>query len=343
MLLFAGVFVAGTCYVIFNDVINGDPITTNHCLTALALLGAVVSGHMMASMFRSGRYVLSIGHLLLACATTFYVATMSGTRNSEQGAVKTHKVEYRNTERTKADSIIKIAEGELAELKKAEKDECKKVGPQCERKSNRTKAKEISLEDLRTKRAALGGEEIPNAGYKKVAEAIAIISGYESSQARIERFLILALPWAAVLIAELGTIVFSASALGHEVVVKEVSLAKLKADLPTVSSGGRGPGTRKKPPHFPTESDGKQEEQKVSNVVPFGPQETKNAVLVALAESEKPALTRTELGNLLGLNAVQTHRACLEVADHLVTYKQGKWLLTALKTRVVAERRAATA
>ena len=341
-LFVAGCFIGGTFFVIFNDVINGASVTTNHVLTALALVGAVVSGHMMTSTFCDKRYVLAVGHALLVLATTSYVATMSGMRNSGQGATKTVEVEYRNSERAKADSVIKLAEAELDELKAAEKKECRVVGDQCNKKTNRRKDKEISLGDLRTKRAALGSEEVPNAGYKKLAEAVAIISDNESAQPKIERFLILALPWLAVLIAEIGTIVYSASAVGHETVLVPVKLSDLKADLATVSGGGRGPGTRKPKPQFPKESDGKQEEEKVTNVVKFGPKESKNAVLVALSESVKPALTRTELGNLLGLNAVQTHRACLEVADELVTYKEGKWLLTALKSRVIEDRRAAT-
>lgn len=217
-MLLAGVFVSGTAYVLFNDLIEGAPITTGHVLTAMALAGAVASGHMMVSMFRERRIVLMFGHLLLACAATLYVATMSGTRNSEYGAVKTYKVEARNGDRAKADSIIKVAEGELDEFKAAEVAECRKVGTQCDRKTNRRKDKELSLERLRKERAAMGFDEVPNAGYKKVAEALSILGGMEASQGKIERLLVLSLPWLAVLIAELGTIIYSATALGHKTV-----------------------------------------------------------------------------------------------------------------------------
>jgi len=217
-MLLAGIFVSGTSYVLFNDLIEGAQLTTGHVLTALALAGAVASGHMMVSMFRERRFVLMVGHLLLACAATLYVATMSGTRNSEYGAVKVHKIEARNDDRSKADSIIKIAEGELADLKAAEVAECRKVGPQCEKKTGRRKDKEISLEDLRRKRAAMGTGEVPNAGFKTVAEGIALLGGMEASQGKIERLLVLSMPWLAVLIAELGTIMFLSSALGHKTV-----------------------------------------------------------------------------------------------------------------------------
>jgi hypothetical protein len=215
-MLLAGVFVGGTAYVLFNDLIEGAPITTGHVLTALALAGAVASGHMMVSMARDKRYVLMAGHFLLACAATLYVATMSGTRNSEYGAVKVHKIEARNEDRVKVDSIIKIAEGELADLKAAEVAECRKVGRQCELKTGRRKDKEISLEDLRRKRAAMGSGEVPNAGLKVVAEGISMFPGVTASQDKIERLLVICLPWLAVLIAELGTIMFLSSALGHK-------------------------------------------------------------------------------------------------------------------------------
>lgn len=231
-MLLAGIFVSGTSYVLFNDLIEGAPLTTGHVLTALALAGAVASGHMMVSMARDKRYVLMAGHFLLACAATLYVATMSGTRNSEYGAVKVHKIEARNDDRSKADSIIKIAEGELADLKAAEVAECRKVGRQCELKTGRRKDKEISLEDLRRKRAAMGTDEVPNAGFKKVAEAIAIIGDMEASQPKIERLLVISLPWLAVLIAELGTIMFLSSALGHKTVTVPVAVHAVSNAVP---------------------------------------------------------------------------------------------------------------
>lgn len=236
-MLLAGVFVAGTSYVLFNDLIEGAKLTTGHVLTALALAGAVASGHMMVSMARDRRFVLMFGHLLLACAATLYVATMSGTRNSEYSAVKTHKVEARNEDRAKVDSIIKIAEGELADLKAAEVAECRKVGRQCELKTGRRKDKEISLEDLRRKRAAMGTDEVPNAGLKVVAEGISMFPGITASQDKIERLLTICIPWLAVLIAELGTIMFVSSALGHKSVsVSDSVPASIPAETPKALS-----------------------------------------------------------------------------------------------------------
>ena len=54
-LAFAGVILAGTCYVLFQDVINGAPITTGHVLTAMALLIATGAGHQIVPTFRDRR------------------------------------------------------------------------------------------------------------------------------------------------------------------------------------------------------------------------------------------------------------------------------------------------
>ena len=65
-LAFAGVILAGTCYVLFQDVIEGAPITVGHVLTALALAIATGAGHQIVPTFNAGRYPLTASMIVLA-------------------------------------------------------------------------------------------------------------------------------------------------------------------------------------------------------------------------------------------------------------------------------------
>ncbi len=49
----AGVFLAGTSFVLFNDILfDGARPTTGHVLTALALLAATAAGHQIVAAWR---------------------------------------------------------------------------------------------------------------------------------------------------------------------------------------------------------------------------------------------------------------------------------------------------
>lgn len=215
----AGLILMGTCFVLFQDVIHGAAITGGHVLTALALLIATAASHQIVPTFKVGRYALALNMIVLAIGATTYIGLMSGARNAEQTATKAHKIDARNADRSKADSIIRTAEGELEDLKAAETAECRKVGAQCEKKANRRKDKEISLEDLRARRAVLGADEVPNAGYKAIAEGIVLLPWFtHHTVAEVERALVILLPWLAVLLAEFSVPAFLSLALGHEAV-----------------------------------------------------------------------------------------------------------------------------
>jgi hypothetical protein len=65
-LVFAGVILAGTCYVLFQDLIERAPITVGHVLTALALAIATGAGHQIVPTFNAGRYPLTASMIVLA-------------------------------------------------------------------------------------------------------------------------------------------------------------------------------------------------------------------------------------------------------------------------------------
>lgn len=116
----AGVFLAGTSFVLFNDIIfDGVNPTTGHVLTALALIAATAAGHLIVTTFRARRYFNGIGMVLLTAAALAYVATMSGARNAEQATFRAERIDGSNAERER---IAKLREQAQVMLNVALKD-----------------------------------------------------------------------------------------------------------------------------------------------------------------------------------------------------------------------------
>lgn len=217
-MLLAGVFLAGTSFVLFNDLLfDGAKPTTGHVLTALALIAATAAGHQIVTAWRGGRYGLMLGLAILTAASLAYVATMSGARNAEQAAHKAERIDGNNkgraeilAERVRAQDMLDKARADIAR-------ECASgEGPKCRgrRATEAVYSAAVAGHDARLQ--ALPAPQTANAGYKAAAEAIVLLPWFSDRKAAdVERALIVLLPWLAVLIAELGTIVFLSSALGH--------------------------------------------------------------------------------------------------------------------------------
>ncbi len=213
----AAVFLAGTSFVLFQDLLDGARLTTGHVLTALALIAATAAGHQIISMFRARRLGVALGMVLLTAAALSYVAVMSGARNAEQLAQKAERIDGSNAvraeivaERKKAQAMLDQARADIAK-------ECASgEGSRCRGRRATEAVYSAAAAGHDARLAALAPPATPNAGYKAAAEAIALTGLTSRSQDELERALIVLLPWLAVLISELGTIVFLSSALGHQ-------------------------------------------------------------------------------------------------------------------------------
>lgn len=216
-LLVAGVILAGTCYVLFQDVIEGAPIGVGHVLTALALLIATAAGHQITPTWKAGRYALTLSMTVLAAGAIVYVGLMSGARNAEQTAGKAERIEAANAQR--ADILAERARAQET-LDRARADiarECASgEGPRC-RGRRATEAVYVNaVAGLDAKLGALAPQQTPNAGYARIAESIVLLPWFRSSAvADVEHALIMLLPWLAVLLAEFSVPAFLSLALGH--------------------------------------------------------------------------------------------------------------------------------
>ncbi|MGE0766835.1 MAG: hypothetical protein AB7L90_10255 [Hyphomicrobiaceae bacterium] len=221
----AAVFVGGTSFVLFADVLDGARITTGHVLTALALIAATAAGHQIVSAWRARRFGLLIGLSILTVASLAYVATMSGARNAESVSLKAERQTDANARREAIEAERKAAQGMLDAARRDVARECATgEGPRCRGRKATESVYSAAVAGHDARLAALAPPATPNAGYRATAEAIALTGLTSRPQPEIERALVALMPWLAVLISELGSIVFMSSALGHKSHVELVEI-----------------------------------------------------------------------------------------------------------------------
>lgn len=240
-------FLSGTTFVLFGDVIDGAKITNSHVLTALALLGATAAGHMIVTAWRERSIGRIVGLALLTAASLAYVATMSGARNAEQLVVKAERIAERNAQRASLKAELDKAKSDRADEAQRMSRECRTGrGKRCEGITETLARTDSHIALLTARLDLLGAPEVANAGYRQAAEAAALLGLSSRPVAELERVLVVMLPWLAVLIAEVGTIVFLGAAFGHTAPAPSAAPAPVEAKAEAVHAEPEPtpPGTR---------------------------------------------------------------------------------------------------
>lgn len=251
-LAFAGIILAGTCYVLFQDVIEGAHIGVSHVLTGLALLIATGAGHQIVPTFRDGRYPISASMVILAVGSIAYIGLMSGGRNGEQIAAKAERIEQVNAQRGEILAERKKAQAMLDQALADVADACKTgPGPKCKGRQATRDVYAAAVAGHDSKLAALPLMQTANAQYKALAQGVVRLPWFRDRKvADVEQDLIILLPWLAVLLAELSVPAFLSLALGHETVParKAVEITPANDTAPIAP----GPGTPLSAPTDPT-------------------------------------------------------------------------------------------
>lgn len=203
-----------TCWVTLSDVTSITDLTPAHALTLAAVPLAIYAGHSALPVLFAGRIFVGLGLLALAIGATAYLSAVSGIRNTAAVEAKGKRIAEANAARIRAGNDVKAARAMHTDAKAEETAECKKVGPQCERKTARTAAawSHVLLTEATSKQ--LGAIEDPMAGYRALAELASLAPGITAERSTIERGLVLALPWLAVVLCELGAVVCFSAGLG---------------------------------------------------------------------------------------------------------------------------------
>jgi hypothetical protein len=205
-----------TGYVLFKDVLDGAPVTTNHVLALAALVAALASGHMALPELKAGRVLSALTLGLLFVGSTSYVVISSGARNAETAAVKAAAIAQINADRSLVEGERSKAQAMLEEERAALGRECATGrGKRCEGLKATVAVYEAAVTGHDAKLAKMMPAQRENAGYAHAAEVIAAIPGVTASASNIERRLKLLMPFIVVLIAELGTIAFLNIGIGH--------------------------------------------------------------------------------------------------------------------------------
>lgn len=206
-------FALGTAVVLLEDIVHGAPVTTAHMLTILAIVGTIAAGHLAWPYLQGRQYLAGLGLSMLFLAGTFYLVVASGSRNAETQNHKVEIITQRNAERARLDDEVKAARKRWDEAQAAFVAECGTgKGRKCEGREATANAFRDSFYMASAMRDRAGAVEKPLAGYAHSAKVFAALTG--GDEARIEKVLTLAMPFALVLITEFGCLVFWSIGLG---------------------------------------------------------------------------------------------------------------------------------
>ncbi|MFM2445591.1 MAG: hypothetical protein RI936_38 [Pseudomonadota bacterium] len=240
----AGIFVAGTAFVLFQDVWHGAPFSTAHVLTGLALIATTAAGHCIWPAFAARQRAVGLGCVVLFLAGLTYIVAMSGARNAEVTAIKVAAADdaakkrgdaqrRRDDARNASTAADAHAATSLAAVGTACKDGdgklCKGARATNAAAQEYARLARADLRDAQRDLDAIKAPAAPTAGYAHVARILTLAGG---NATLVEDAIVLAMPFLAVLITELATVVFLAMALGHRVVDAEALAPPVRKPLP---------------------------------------------------------------------------------------------------------------
>lgn len=231
-----GLFAVGTGYVLFEDVIRGAQVTTDHVMTALVLVGAIAAGHFLFPAIVRKDILPALGLAALFGVGTFICVTSSASRGAEVSQAKALEARRINGEREAVAQDIRKAKDEREATSKRLATECGSgKGPRCAGLRSAIEYADSHIALLEARLSMMRPEQIENGGLKHAARVFALVSGAEAQA--IERGLLLLWPFAKALMLEVATIVFLALGFGHKVsTVSKVAHAPetVSHDLETV-------------------------------------------------------------------------------------------------------------
>lgn len=209
-----GIFSLGTAYVLFEDVIRGGPLTSDHVMTALVLVGTIAAGHFFWPALRCGKLLPAIGLAVLFATGTFICVTGSASRGAEHSANRVQEAAKINEARETVKDDIKRAKADRDRLTSDQVKECASGrGKKCDGASASVEYADSHIAILEARLDRMKAEQDPEAGLKHAALVFSVLSGVSS--AAIEGNLILLWPFAKAIMLEIATIVFLGLGLAH--------------------------------------------------------------------------------------------------------------------------------
>jgi hypothetical protein len=229
-LLIAVFFAAVTARTLFDDVLTGTPITVAHMQSLAAIVGAIASGHMLLPMFKQAKLATLVGMALIFVSSTGYVVISAGARNASATQSKQIDAERQNADYAAALDKLADAEADLKDAKDKAKLSAAEAAAECKTGKGKKCEGRETTRDFDAKQVEKAESHVlmmqarvnvtkpvadPHAGYAHAAKVLAALPYVTAAPDEIERRLDLLLPFATVLISEIGLLVFGALAIGH--------------------------------------------------------------------------------------------------------------------------------
>lgn len=208
----ASVCIAGTGYVLFEDVIRGGAVNVGHVTGVIALIVTIAAGHMLWPRIWS-RPFAALGLALLFAGGTGYVVITSAGRTAHVMADKALEASEANARYTRAMADLDRARDVAAASKAAAARECATgKGKRCDGMAATADRDDAYMWTLQV-RADRMKPVSAQSDYLQAAKLIAVITG--KPERTIEANLALLVPFLLVLLCEAGAVVFGNLAFEH--------------------------------------------------------------------------------------------------------------------------------
>lgn len=320
-----GVAMAGlTSAVVFEDVLRGADLTTQHGMTLGALLVTLGAGKFTVTDALQRRWLSGIACGLLFLVGTVYIVATSGARNAETVEKKSAGIHDANLKRAEQMRLKARAQAMLDEAVK----KCGE-GRVCHASTQATiDVYRAAIAGHEAQIKALGPTLAEGGGVAHAAKVLAALPWVTTPAAEIEARLVLLLPFIAALLTELAAIVFGASAIGVSPVRSDSAQTSFPVAAPAVPAGprdeppGGGGGRRVAADAERLPAPG--------NVVRLQQPAARHPVIDALASVDGPVNVRG-IARLMGVTDGEASRRWREVADQLRVERQGRDVWLSLK------------
>lgn len=290
------IFAAGTGYALFEDVLrHSAPITTDHVMTALVLVGTIAAGHLFFPTAAARKVLLALGLAILFAAGTFICVVGSAGRVAEVSSSKEAEANKLNGSREDAVEQLKKARADRADLAAKFAKECGSgKGTRCDGTKASIEYADSHIAILQVRVDNAKPEQQANVTLKHAGKVFELFLPYSAKQ--IEAALVLLWPFAKALMLEVATIVFLGLGLGHTKVAKGTVAGTVPATV-------TGPVT-----------------------VP----DTVNPAVEVLRNARKP-LSNDELAALMQVSKAQASRLVARAADQIRKERAGRKVQLSLR------------
>ncbi len=225
----ASVCIAGTGYVLFEDVIRGGAVNVGHVTGVIALVVTIAAGHMLWPRIWS-RPFAALGLALLFAGGTGYVVITSAGRTAHVMADKALEASAANSRYTRAMADLDRARDVAAASKAAAARECATgKGKRCDGMTVTADRDEAYMFTLQV-RADRQKPVAVQSDYLQAAKLLSVMTG--GAEKAIEAKLALFVPFLLALICEIGAITFGNLAVEHRQLPAPATVQALTFERP---------------------------------------------------------------------------------------------------------------